>query len=77
MICSAAFTTEPRIGITVSKKVGNSVVRNRLKRRIREFFRHRKSQFKKLDYIIIVKPSARHLNNSLFDYELRKLFSRV
>jgi ribonuclease P protein component len=29
----------PRLGITVSRKVGNAVVRNRVKRRVREWFR--------------------------------------
>lgn len=29
----------PRLGITVSRKVGGAVVRNRLKRRIREIYR--------------------------------------
>jgi ribonuclease P protein component len=28
-----------RLGLTVSRKVGNAVVRNRIKRRVREWFR--------------------------------------
>ena len=34
-----------RLGITVGKRVGSAVVRNRLKRRIREFYRQNKSLF--------------------------------
>lgn len=30
----------PRAGYTVTKKIGNSVIRNRLKRRLREVVRH-------------------------------------
>jgi len=29
-----------RLGVTVSRRVGNAVARNRIKRRIREWFRH-------------------------------------
>ncbi len=36
-----------RLGITVSKRVGGSVKRNRIKRAIREFFRHNKKQIPK------------------------------
>ncbi|OQB25447.1 MAG: Ribonuclease P protein component [Firmicutes bacterium ADurb.Bin182] len=32
-------TNKLHVGITVSKKIGNSVVRNRVKRRLRESFR--------------------------------------
>lgn len=34
-----------RLGMAVSKRVGSAVVRNRVKRRIRELFRQHKSQF--------------------------------
>ncbi len=45
----------PRIGITVSGRVGNAVVRNRWKRRIREIFRRSKERFGGgLDTVVIV-----------------------
>lgn len=36
---SQATAGLPRLGLTVSRKVGSAVVRNRLKRRVREVFR--------------------------------------
>lgn len=43
-----------RLGITISKKVGNSVKRNRIKRLIREFFRLNKKEIPKgLDIVIV------------------------
>jgi ribonuclease P protein component len=42
-----------RLGITVSKKVGGSVKRNRIKRATREFFRHNKKQIPK-GYDIVI-----------------------
>ncbi len=31
--------TRSRLGVTVSRRIGNAVVRNRMKRRVRELFR--------------------------------------
>lgn len=48
-----------RIGISVSKKVGNSVVRHRITRLVRESYRLHESVFNSgLDMVIIARPSA-------------------
>ncbi len=49
-----------RLGISVSKKVGNSVVRHRLTRLIRESYRLHETQFVDgLDLIVIARPCAK------------------
>ena len=48
-----------RIGISVSKKVGNSVVRHRVTRLVRESYRLHENIFNSgLDIVIIARPSA-------------------
>lgn len=51
-----------RLGITASKRVGNAVVRNRVKRVVREAFRHSGRLFEPgLDVVVIVRASAAEL----------------
>ena len=51
--------TMNRLGISVSKKVGNSVARHRLTRLIREAYRLHEEIFNSgLDIVIVVKQSA-------------------
>lgn len=53
-------TENNRLGISVSKKVGNSVVRHHLTRLIRESYRLQEAHFKSgLDIIVIARVSAK------------------
>ena len=52
-----------RLGITVSRKVGNAVVRNRVKRCVREWFRsHRDRVSPGEDIVVIARRSAAKLS---------------
>lgn len=52
-----------RLGISVSKKVGNSIVRHRLTRLIRESYRLNKDMFNSsLDIVVVVRNTARDEN---------------
>jgi ribonuclease P protein component len=52
-----------RIGITVSRRVGNAVVRNRVKRRVREWFRGCRQKLRGgIDVVVIGRARAAELS---------------
>ena len=67
--------TEPRLGMTVSRKVGNAVVRNRIKRTIREFFRLNRGRLTaSFEGVVIPRPRAGRTSSAELTKSLAKLF---
>ena len=67
-------TTGSRLGITASRKVGNAVVRNRFKRRLRAWFRSKRWDFATdMDLVVIARRSGAALSLDQLDERLSNL----
>lgn len=63
-----------RLGITVSKKIGNSVVRSRVKRIIKEAYRLHEEEFKiGYDIVIVARRAAKNKKSTDMEISLLKL----
>ena len=63
-----------RLGITTSRKVGNAVVRNRFKRRLRAWFRANRSDLPgEVDLVVIARRAGANLSLDQLDRRLRGL----
>jgi ribonuclease P protein component len=69
----------PRLGITASRKVGKAVVRNRVKRRVREIYRRwsERSRLPSLDLVVHVQPTARASGFAELTAELTTLLASL
>ena len=68
----------PRLGITASKKVGTSVVRNKVKRRIRELWRLTKHELPSgFDIVILARRSAREAKFHELKAQMEELGRRM
>ena len=78
VVYANGYNERSRLGITVSKRVGNAVMRNRLKRVIREFFRLNRDLIKgHWDFNVIAKKDAADLSHHQAFLALTQLFGKM
>jgi ribonuclease P protein component len=66
-----------RLGVTVSRKVGCAVVRNRIKRYIRETFRTNRSCLPAVDLNVIARSEAATMDFNSLQRQLLKAFRHI
>ncbi len=68
----------PRFGLTVSRKVGNAVTRNRVKRWLREALRHHKAELHGAwDVVFIPNPKAPFVGFEVIEAEVTEALRRI
>ena len=67
----------PRLGLAVGRRVGNAVRRNRLKRLIRESFRHHQDRFGAQDMVIVARSSAANAEAGSLRQDLERCWNKV
>jgi ribonuclease P protein component len=66
-----------RFGLTVSRKVGNAVTRNRVKRWLRESIRRNRRGLEGLDVVLIALPSSADSGLGPLERQVEKALDRL
>jgi ribonuclease P protein component len=77
VVWQANGLAQPRLGVTASKKIGCAVTRNRVKRYIREIFRHNRTLLPAVDMNVIARRESSTMDFRGISRELEKAFRHI
>ena len=78
MLAVSNDSDRPRLGLAVSRKAARSAVaRNRIKRHVRETFRHTQDVLGGLDIVVIARPGIDRRSAPALNDALHKLWKRL
>ena len=78
LMVQATQATQSRVGLTISKRVGNAVVRNKVRRRLREVIRARPGAFLAgRDHVFIARARAAFADVQTLHKEVEWLLNQV
>jgi ribonuclease P protein component len=66
-----------RFGISIPKKIGNSVTRNKIKRQIKSIIDNNKNFNKEIDYVIIVRKEINDIDYLTKSQNLEMLLTKI
>ena len=76
--CTANGLRQARLGITVSRKVSRkAVLRNRIKRQVRESFRHHQYTLPGVDLIVIARSAAAGITGAKLRESLQHHWEKI
>ena len=70
--------TPPRLGLAIAKRaIRHASARNRIKRLVRESFRHAQADLDGFDLVVMVRTAAETLDNADLRRRLDRTFARI
>lgn len=67
-----------QLGLTVGKKVGNAVIRNRVRRRLKEIYRLHENEFRRgFDIVVVARVKSRDADYRQLETDMLRLFKKL